>query len=105
MQALCSVQLGGSRRLDTPVRLTERHTDRHTHTKTAPTQTNRSTDKLMDAAVQVVATCKHYAAYSLEAADGWTRQSFDAQVDQRCGASRLAGVHKHRCQLQLPMHV
>ena len=36
------------------------------------------------AAVQVVATCKHYAAYSLEAADGWTRQSFDARVDDRC---------------------
>ena len=32
---------------------------------------------------QVTATCKHFAAYSLEAADGFTRNSFDAQVDAR----------------------
>ena len=34
-------------------------------------------------ATQVAATCKHFAAYSLEAADGWTRNSFDADVSQR----------------------
>ncbi len=34
---------------------------------------------------QVAATCKHFAAYSLEAAEGYTRQTFDAPVSERCG--------------------
>mmetsp|Transcript_20723 Transcript_20723/g.52624 ORF Transcript_20723/g.52624 Transcript_20723/m.52624 type:complete len:939 (-) Transcript_20723:211-3027(-) len=33
--------------------------------------------------VKVGATCKHFAAYSLEAADGVTRHSYDARVDDR----------------------
>ncbi|KAL6751730.1 glycoside hydrolase superfamily [Haematococcus lacustris] len=33
--------------------------------------------------VKVMATCKHFAAYSLEASDGWTRHNFDARVDAR----------------------
>ena len=32
---------------------------------------------------QVAATCKHFAAYSLEAAEGFTRQTFDAHVNER----------------------
>ena len=32
---------------------------------------------------QVAATCKHFAAYSLEAAEGFTRQTFDAHVNAR----------------------
>ena len=42
-------------------------------------------------AVQVTATCKHFAAYSLEAADGFTRNSFNAQVDARC--ADLASIY------------
>ena len=33
--------------------------------------------------IQVAATCKHFAAYSLEAAEGFTRQTFDAHVSER----------------------
>ena len=35
---------------------------------------------------QVTATCKHFAAYSLEAADGYTRNSFNAVVSERCNS-------------------
>ena len=33
--------------------------------------------------LQVGATCKHFAAYSLENADGYSRHSFNATVSQR----------------------
>ncbi|KAK9837275.1 hypothetical protein WJX81_002841 [Elliptochloris bilobata] len=33
--------------------------------------------------IKVAATCKHFAAYSLEAAEGFTRQTFDAHVNER----------------------
>ncbi|KAK9802811.1 hypothetical protein WJX73_010724 [Symbiochloris irregularis] len=33
--------------------------------------------------LKVTATCKHFAAYSLEAADGYTRNSFDSVVGER----------------------
>lgn len=38
---------------------------------------------MMLAAVQVGATCKHFAAYSLENADGYSRLSFNASVSHR----------------------
>ena len=63
---------------------TYRQADRQTDTQTDRPQTDRpQTDRqapdtqlfqLMDSDVQVVATCKHYAAYSLEAADSCTCQ-------------------------------
>jgi len=33
--------------------------------------------------LQISATCKHFAAYSLEAADSYTRNSFNAEVSER----------------------
>jgi hypothetical protein len=33
--------------------------------------------------LQVAATCKHFAAYSLEDAEGFTRHSFNAKVTER----------------------
>ena len=33
--------------------------------------------------LQIAATCKHFAAYSLEQEDGITRKAFDAQVSDR----------------------
>lgn len=36
------------------------------------------------APLKVGATCKHFAAYSFEAADGITRFTFDAVVNARC---------------------
>lgn len=38
----------------------------------------------MHLVLQISATCKHFAAYSLEVADSYTRASFDARVSERC---------------------
>jgi hypothetical protein len=44
---------------------------------------HRDTSVVHMCCAQVGATCKHFAAYSLEASDGVTRHSFDARVDDR----------------------
>ena len=46
--------------------------------------------------LQVGATCKHFAAYSLEQSDGFGRYFYDAKVTNRCapcGAIRLLVLH------------
>ncbi len=59
--------------------------------------------------LQVGATCKHFAAYSLENADGYSRLSFNASVSQRqvnwCFPSfRLLSSHMHQHSRQRNKH-
>lgn len=42
--------------------------------------------------VQIAATCKHFAAYSLEQEDGITRKAFDAQVSDRSAVLPMVGA-------------
>ena len=46
---------------------------------------------------QVAATCKHFAAYSLEAAEGFTRQTFDAHVSERRAPRPASALHPKSC--------
>jgi len=52
---------------------------------------------------KVAATCKHYAAHSLEEAEGLTRHNFDAQVDARDLAETYLPAFKS-CAMEAKAH-
>ncbi len=67
----------------------------HTHTHSMHTHTHLS---------QVGATCKHFAAYSFEGADGTTRFTFDAAVNARYGVGVLLCACIVVCCIIVCMH-